>query len=117
MWSGLFPFQNCRILSVEVILKGGSVVVSTFISQVMAVELFEDRMLLVLSGLLLHLPFISAGKMEDALMDPQLNTKEGTLAIILYIMILLVVILSIVLVCCCCYFFCMCYKAKGWHCC
>lgn len=88
-----------------------------FRSQVMSVKLFENRMLLVLSGLLIYiyLPYIIAGKTEDAILDPQLNTNEGRLAVLLYIMILLVIILSIVLTSCCCYFFCVYYKARGWH--
>lgn len=97
------------------ISESGSVVVSAFRSPVMSVELFENRMLLVLSGLLIYLPYIIAGKTEDAFLDPQLNTEEGILAVILYIMVLLVVILSIVLTSCCCYFCRMYYKARGWH--
>lgn len=107
----LFLFQNCGN-----ILKGGSVVVSAFRSQVMSVKLFESRMmLLVLSGLLVYVPYVIAGKTEDAILDPQLNTNEGRLAVLLYIMILLVIILSIVLTSCCCYCFCIYYKARGWH--
>lgn len=89
----------------------------------MSVKLIENKILLVLNGLLLFVPCIFAegsgtgsddcNEAGDYFLRPndcELDSSEGGLAIGVYVVIALIVVLTFVLLCCC---WCYCRTRKG----